>query len=412
MDRIKRLALISVGVAVIAIVVAISSTVLFHSTPRPNTSKTLITNTTEKSSTQTTTPIENNNATKAVALQKRTISVVSTASAFPFVQRWVAQYNNDEQALANIRISYLNEIDAYKAIKDNDMAILGHIARSYNNNYNSSYYIPVSAQAVAIVYNIPSFPDIPSGLKLNADLLSRIFNGNVTEWDDKAIKDLNEDLNLPHEKIIVIHEGQNSSSSDLLMNYIHPNPLKWPDKEGSSIIMRAPDELASMVRKTPYSIGYVDFSYTIQTKMTFAALANPENGDYILPSADSINQAVNTTLQIKNITSNSNNSKQIAPTPPLINSTRLGNGSYPIVGLYYAVENDEKQDNNSIDNRNATLDFIKWIIDNSKGQQILSEVQYPSIYNDNNQLLSIYAQSVITNQINAYNNTIAIASLR
>jgi ABC-type phosphate transport system substrate-binding protein len=404
-----------VGIVVVfAIVLSVSFSLLTSPVgPRPYTVKTSITNTTNGPATVV--AVQHSNVTQAVALQKNTINVVSTTSAFPFVQRWVAQYNNDEQALANVRISYLSEDDAYKIVQDNDMAILGsqHSADSSNNNNikNLIYYIPVSPQAVAIVYNIPSFPDIPSGLKLNSSLLLRIFNGNITEWDDKDIKDLNENLNLPHQRIVVIHGGQNSISLDLLKEYLYPGNLTWPNgKNGNSIIVRAPDELASMIRKTPYSIGYVDFSYAVQTKMTFASVANSNNGEYILPSTDSVHQALNSTLQVENISRTSQGKSQTTQFV-MINSTKLGNESYPIVGLYYAaivVDAGNNKQYNFTDNRNATLDFARWLTNSNKGQQILSEIQYPPIYNNNSGALTVYAQAIFTKIMNISNGTRAL----
>jgi len=143
------------------------------------------------------------------------------------------------------------------------------------------------------------------------------------------------------------------------------------------------------VRKTPYSIGYVDFSYAIQTKMTFSAIANP-HGEFLLPSIDSIGQAANTSMQVQNL-SRTNQSNAIFP--PTINSSRLGNNSYPIVGLYYAAVADNGA---NIGSRNATLDFLRWIISDSGGQKTLSEVQYPPIYPDNKLLLR-YAKATIIN---------------
>lgn len=122
-----------------------------------------------------------------------------------------------------------------------------------------------------------------------------------------------------------------------------------------------PDELASTIRSTPYSIGYVDFSYAVQTRMTFAALAAGDG--YIAPSTDSIDHAVRSGLQ---------NATTGGATLAVINSSRLDNSSYPVTGLYYAVP--ER-------GGNATQDFITWVTDDA-GQQVLAEVQYPSIYRD------------------------------
>lgn len=360
MKKKRRLALATAGIALI-IVGAISTGLLFRPSPEPK-------NTTETA------------AADNVA-QKTIINVISTKSAFPFVQRWAAQYDNDQSA-ATVQVSYLEDADLRE---NSNLAIVGGISARNNS------YIPLSAQAVAIVYNLPSFPDISSGLKLDANLLSRIFNGSITEWDDAAVKNLNPDLNLPHNRIVVFHEDTDSrSSTTLLKRYLSFDAIRWSN---GSIVASGPDELAAMVRKTPYSIGYVDFSYAIQTKMTFAAIANP-HGEYVVPSIDSIGQAANTSMQIQN----SSIINQTSAIPPMINSSRLGNSSYPIVGLYYAA----LADHASVGSRNATLDFVRWIISESGGQQTLSEVQYPPIYRDN-EPLAAYAGTIIMR-----NNTIGM----
>ncbi|WP_148681666.1 substrate-binding domain-containing protein [Candidatus Nitrososphaera gargensis] len=313
---------------------------------------------------------------------KEVVGVMSARSAFPFVQRWASQYNNDENALGSIELNYY--LERPNAL--GDLMIIEDVRHAASGSHN----IPVSAQAAAIVYNIPSFPDVPSGLKLNATILSSILDGTVTRWNDPAIRDLNQNLNLPAERIVVVHENRNSSTLALLERYLSAeednNIIRWPD---NSVGVIGPDELAATVRQTPYSIGYVDFSYATQTRMTFAAVAN-SHGEYILPSADSIWQAVNSSMQVQNITGVIN---QAAAIPPFLNASMFGNSSYPLTGLYYASlpgDDDMLEDTT----KNATLDFVKWMIDRDNGQQTLSEVQYPAIYQDNGPLAR-YAEAVI-----------------
>lgn len=129
------------------------------------------------------------------------VNVASARSAFPFVQRWVSQYNNDEGSLGRIEISYYLDVPGGQS----DLAIVGLTGA------NESRYVPVSPQAVAVVYNVPGFPDVPSGLRLNATLLAQILNGSVATWDDLAITELNPGLNLPSERIVVVHETSDSS---------------------------------------------------------------------------------------------------------------------------------------------------------------------------------------------------------
>jgi phosphate transport system substrate-binding protein len=346
--------------------------------------KTRIANTNGGSSNQTAAT-----TTTTTTRMPRTIDIVSTTSAFPFVQRWAAQYENQELASSgDVNVDYLADREIIVSETDSsrsDLAIVG--VPDANNN---STYIPVSAQAVAIVYNIPSFPDIPSGLRLNSTMLIHILNGSITRWDDAAIKDLNPDMNLPDERIVVVHSGDdnennNSSSSLVLLNqYLGLQSLSWPKND--SISTSGPTELAEMVRKIPYSVGYVDFSYAIQTRMTYAAIGDAD-GDYVVPSTQSIGQAVNVALQFHN---SSSIDRSPSEQPPAINASRLVNGSYPIVGLYYAslLSDDDKEGRNA-----ATLDFVEWIISEGAGQQTLLEVQYPPIYPGNNKQLAMYAKT-------------------
>jgi phosphate transport system substrate-binding protein len=337
----------------------------------------------------------NNNNQIATTIMPTTIDIVSTTSAFPFVQRWVAQYENQQLATSgNVNVDYLTDREIIVAEGGSDRSDLAIVGVPDENN-NNILYVPVSAQAVAIVYNIPSFPDIPSGLRLNSTTLFLILNGSITRWDDAAIKKLNPSLNLPDERIVVVHSGDdndNSSSSTsslvLLNQYLGLQSLSWPKND--SIAASGPAELAEMVRKIPYSIGYVDFSYAVQTRMTYAAIGDA-NGDYIVPSTQSIGRAVDVALQFHNSSTDRSSSQQ--QPPPTINASRLVNGSYPIVGFYYAglLTNDDKEGRDDV----ATLDFVKWIISEGGGQQTLLEVQYPPIHPGNNKQLATYTKTTM-----------------
>jgi phosphate transport system substrate-binding protein len=348
----------------------------------------------ESENTQVATIDNRSNGTAVTALMPTTIDILSSTSAFPFVQRWIAQYENQQLASSsNVNVDYLTDGEIIAAESDSgrsDLAIVG-----VHNENNKTLYVPVSAQAVAIVYNIPSFPDIPTGLRLNSTMLSLILNGSINEWDDAAIKELNPNLNLPHERIVVVHSGGDNTSSisyssQLLLNqYLGSQNLRWPKND--SIITSGPAELAEMVRKIPYSIGYVDFSYAVQTRMTYAAIENAD-GDYVVPSTYSIRRAVDLALQFHNSSTDLTAPQQLL-IPPSINSSRIVSDAYPIVGLYYAslfATNDDKEED-EIRRNAAILDLVEWIISESGGQLTLLEVQYPSIYSDNEQLVA-YAE--------------------
>lgn len=367
-------------------------------------------NTTGTGNTTDNVPIRNETATEPASDKPKTvINVISSPSAFPFVEKWTAQYNNEEN-LGIAKVNYSNEVDdvsMYSNISDflahnsADLAITGRVvSASENFTYSKSPFLPVSPQAIAIVYNIPSFPDIPSGLRLDAPTLAAILGGNITYWDDPKIKTLNPDMNLPNEKITIVHEGKAGSASDLLGRYLFVSnqTINWPE---GSLVGDSADNLSTIVRQTPYSIGYVDFSYAIQTKMTYAALQNSD-GEYISPSIDSIDKAIqNGTLierpEVNNDWSGIMSEMRSRLLPPTTSIGQLGNGSYPIVGFYYAAFEKDVINRETIDADNkavAITDLVKWIVNDQQGQKVLQDMQYPSIY-EQNKVLKDYLDTML-----------------
>lgn len=321
--------------------------------------------------------VSGGNGTGPPAQHKEPISVLASPSSLPFMEKWMAQYNNGNHA-ATVRVDYTGEVDhinigpVYANVSDflgrhlADMAIAGLPAQQGSNLTSAgSQFLPVSPQAVAVVYNVPGFPDVPSGLKLDPPTLARILGGNITRWDDSAIKGLNPGMSLPGEKIVVVHERRADSATFLLSKYLS-NETAWPQNSQAA---DSADSLSAIVRQTPYSIGYVDFSYAVQTRMTYAALQN-SGGEFMTPSADSIGVAVR------------NGTVTAGEQPPLTSVGRLGAGSYPIVGFYYAAFDPVTA---TPGKAAAVLDFVRWVA-GKEGQQVLADMQYPSIYQQNGAL--------------------------
>lgn len=329
------------------------------------------------------------NGNGTVTPPKTPLSVLSSPATFPFVERWAAQYNNGDNLGtvqpvysadaddANIPILYSN-VSSFLAGYSADLAIAGRPVQTTGNfTYAGSVFVPVGPQAVAVVYNVPGFPDVPSGIKLDAPALYAILSGNATHWNDPRITALNPDLNLPAEPIVVVHERKAGSASELVERYLN-STITWPE---SSQAAESPDTLSAAVRQTPFSIGYVDFSNAVQTRMTFAALQNSD-GEYVLPSPDSIGRAVQNGTVVHE-TAVVNGAETI-PLPPTTSIGQLGNDSYPIVGFYYVALSDASGSQGA-EKAAASRDFARWIA-GAGGQQMLADVQYPSIYDYNGEL--------------------------
>lgn len=325
------------------------------------------------------------------------VRILASPSTFPFMERWVAQYNGDEGRLGTAQVDYTGQVDdpAIPVVYSNasdllvrhsaHMMVTGRIFPGTEYGRSSSF-VPVSPQAVAIVYNVPGFPDIPSGLRLNSTTLAAVLSGNATRWDDPRIAGLNPGLDLPGEQIAVVHEGQPGAATELVLRYAGKgngnggtSGWAWPE---AGLAADSAGSLSTLVRQTPYSVGYVDFAYAVQTRMTFAALQNAA-GQYVLPSAESVGQA------LRNGTGTAaegereeeggtmaGGSDENGALPPEVSGAGAGtgNGSYPVVSFYYAAIRSSDGDRHE-----AALDLLEWMA-GEQGQQVLADLQYPSIY--------------------------------
>ena len=352
---------------------------------------------------------ETGNAT-GLGTGKIMINAFSSPSALTIVDRWVAEYNA-EANLGTVVVDYSENADpiaesyssvgAFLSDQSADLLITGSVPAI--PLHNDTIFMPVSPQAVAIVYNVPGFPDVASGLKLDPQTLSEVLGGNITYWDDSRIVRLNPDLTLPHEIIIVVHEAREGSASEMLFRYLSASnySLSW---QNSSLTATYPEDLSSLVRRTPNSIGYVEYSYAIQTRMTFAALQNSD-GEFITPSGSSISHAIQNGTVIDSDSNTWNfsdfDNDRPPPTTPTTLIGRLGNGSYPLVGFYYAAfanvatpANGNTTTNGTLveyaSSSSATKDFVGWIV-SDKGQEMLEISQYESVY-ARNEKLSMYLE--------------------
>ncbi|MEM4021008.1 MAG: phosphate ABC transporter substrate-binding protein PstS [Nitrososphaerota archaeon] len=160
---------------------------------------------------------------------------------------------------------------------------------------------PVIIGSVAIVYNIPG---AESGrLRLTGEILAKIYLGEITYWDDPAIKELNPDIALPHERIIAVHRSDGSGTTFVLTAYLSKVSEKWKEKVGADFTVQWPvDEIgsgvgakgnegvAAAVKQNQYSIGYVEAAYAYELGLNVAEIRNSD-GRYVLPTSETMKAA-------------------------------------------------------------------------------------------------------------------------
>jgi len=139
-----------------------------------------------------------------------------------------------------------------------------------------------------IAYNLPGIKS--AEMRLTGSVLADIYLGKIVKWNDKALVDLNPKLNLPDQAIAVVRRADGSGTTFLFTNYLSKVSPEWKTKVGEGTAVQWPvglggkgnEGVSAFVQKIPGSIGYVEYAYAKQGKMSYALLQNAA-GNYPLP---------------------------------------------------------------------------------------------------------------------------------
>jgi phosphate transport system substrate-binding protein len=226
--------------------------------------------------------------------------------------------------------------------------------------------IPTCLGAVAVCVNLPGNP----ALRMDAALVSAVFRGDVKTWNDARITALNPMLKLPDSPVVVIHRADGSGTSGIFTTYLAAADQTWREKVGAGQLVAWPAgvgvkgnaAMAAMVRQTSGSIGYLEYTFAVQSTLSCVALRN-RSGAFITPSVDSMKAAVPADL-----------TADLQGT--LLN--RPGATSYPIVSLTWLVcYRDQAYDGRSRERAVAVYDVISWLL--GDGQALAEPLQYGSL---------------------------------
>lgn len=228
----------------------------------------------------------------AVALPTMSVAqdVTGAGASFPapLYSKWAADYNR----ATGVKINYqsvgsgagLRQIEAKTVdfgasdapLKDDELAKKGLVQ------------FPTVIGGVVPVVNIKGIA--PGQLKLNGQVLGDIYLGKITNWTDPAIKALNPALSLPDAAISPVRRADGSGTSFIFTNYLSKVNAEWKTKVGEGTAVNWPvgaggkgnEGVAAFVGRLPNSIGYVEYAYVKQNKMTFAQMRNSA-GTFVSP---------------------------------------------------------------------------------------------------------------------------------
>jgi phosphate transport system substrate-binding protein len=149
---------------------------------------------------------------------------------------------------------------------------------------------PMVMGGVVPVINVPG---IAAGqLKLDGKVLADIYLGKISKWNDPAIAALNPGLKLPELAIAPVYRSDGSGTTFIFTHYLSEVSPEWKDKVGENTSVQFPsgiggkgnEGVSAMASRTVGAIGYVEYAYAKQNKLTYALLRN-KDGEFVSPAS-------------------------------------------------------------------------------------------------------------------------------
>jgi len=224
---------------------------------------------------------------------------------------------------------------------------------------------PMIMGAIVPVVNIDGVK--PGDIMLDGQTLADIFQAKITKWDDPAIKKLNPNLTLPAAAAIsVVHRSDASGTSFNFTDYLAKVSADWKSKIGSGTSVEWPagvgakgnEGVSANVGQTKNSIGYVEYAYAKQNKLTYTGLVN-KAGKSVQPTTEGFQAAA------------ANADWAHAPGYYLILTDQPGDKSWPIVASTFILLHKDSTDKAAAQD---ALKFFKYSFE--KGAKMAEELDY------------------------------------
>jgi phosphate transport system substrate-binding protein len=223
---------------------------------------------------------------------------------------------------------------------------------------------PMIMGAIVPVVNIEG---VKAGeMVLDGDTLAKIYLGTISKWDDPAIKKLNPKLNLPSAAIAVVHRADGSGTTFNFTDYLSKVSADWKTKVGSGTAVEWPagvgakgnEGVSGNIGQTKNAIGYVEYAYAKQNKLTYTGLVN-KAGKAVQPTTEGFQAAA------------ANADWANAPGYYLILTDQPGDKSWPIVASTFVLMHKDATDKAA---SQEAIKFFKWAF--AKGGKMAEELDY------------------------------------
>ena len=223
---------------------------------------------------------------------------------------------------------------------------------------------PMVMGAIVPVVNIDGVK--PGDLTFDGATLADIYLGKITKWDDPAIKKLNPNVKLPSDAIAVVRRSDGSGTTFNFTDYLSKVSADWKSKVGEGTAVEWPagvgakgnEGVSGNIIQAQNSIGYVEYAYAKQNKLTYAAMVN-KAGKTVQPTVEAFQAAA------------SNADWAHAPGYYVILTDQLGDKSWPITASTFILMHKDPADKAA---SAEALKFFKWSFEH--GDKMAEELDY------------------------------------
>lgn len=206
----------------------------------------------------------------------------------------------------------------------------------------------------------------PGQLKLTGATLSSIYLGKITKWNDSKIAADNAGVTLPNVDIKVVHRADGSGTTYIFTSYLTEVSSEWRGGIGAAAAVQWPvgmggkgnEGVASNVKSIKNSIGYVEYAYALQNKMTYVQLKN-RDGQFVKPEDTNFKAAA----------ANANWKAEEGFYQILVNEP--GKESWPITGATFILMHTDQA---NAESAKEVLKFFDWSYNN--GGKMASDLDY------------------------------------
>lgn len=225
-------------------------------------------------------------------------------------------------------------------------------------------HIPTVLGGVVLSYNLPGVKN----LKLTAELISDIYRGKITNWNDVRLKELNPELNLPDKTITPVYRSDGSGTTSVFSEYMSKVNEPWKSEIGEGKSLKFPEGIAAkgnpgvagIVAETEGAIGYIGSEYALALNMSSALLQNSA-GNFVEANDKSISASANVDIpsDTRVVITNSSNAE-----------------AYPISTFTWLIVYKEQAYNNRTEAKaQALIGLLKYII-SEEGQSNATKTHY------------------------------------